>query len=649
LLFSYVGAFLYEGDAPLAERRAAALTVDTTLLAELLGQAELRELLEPEAITAVERRVRWLTDERRLRDAESVADALRVLGPLSDADLLERGGEVGWAEQLAEQRRAVRLRLPPGERWVAVEDLGRLRDALGIPLPPGVSGVFAEAVADPVGDLVSRFARTHGPFDTAEAAADLGLGPAVVSGTLERLAAQGRLVRGAFRPGRVGSEWCDSDVLRQIRRASLALVQRSVEPVPAERLCGFLPQWQEVTRSLRGVDGVLSVLDQLAGRAAPASEWERSILPSRVVDYRPELLDELTASGEVLWYGAGALPRGDGWLGFVPVDRAAALLPDPTPLTDATPAHATLLDLLQDGTALLTRQVEQALEGSGLGGDAVDTGLWDLVWAGMLTNDTLAAVRARVAASGRPTSRRVRPPSGRYPNRPRPGLGGRAVAPRSQTLMPGRWTRLPELRESPTLRGHATAEALLSRHGVVTRGAVAEEGVPGGFAAVYRVLATMEEAGRVRRGYFVEGLGAAQFAAGDAVDRLRTVDDTGAALVLAATDPANPFGAALPWPAASGTHRPGRAVGASVVVDGQGLVLYLERGGRSLLSWVPASDPRAAAAVSAVVEAVRSGRRPAVMLEKVDGEPVHGTAWRDLLVDAGFATTPRGLRLRPPR
>lgn len=215
--------------------------------------------------------------------------------------------------------------------------------------------------------------------------------------------------------------------------------------------------------------------------------------------------------------------------------------------------------------------------------------------------------------------------------------------------MPGRWTRLPELRESPTLRGHATAEALLSRHGVVTRGAVAEEGVPGGFAAVYRVLATMEEAGRVRRGYFVEGLGAAQFAAGDAVDRLRATDETGAALVLAATDPANPFGAALPWPAASGTHRPGRAVGASVVVDGQGLVLYLERGGRSLLSWVPASDPRAAAAVSAVVEAVRSGRRPAVMLEKVDGEPVHGTTWRDFLVDAGFATTPRGLRLRPPR
>jgi ATP-dependent Lhr-like helicase len=528
---------------------------------------------------------------------------------------------------------------------VAVEDLGRLRDAIGIPLPPGVAGAFAEAVADPVGDLVSRFARTHGPFATDEAAAALGLGPAVVSATLERLASAGRVVRGAFRPGRVGSEWCDADVLRQIRRASLALVQRSVEPVPGPRLAAFLPQWQQVTRSLRGVDGVLAVVEQLAGCTAPASEWEQSILPGRVADYRPAMLDELTASGEVLWYGTGSLPRGDGWLGLVPADRASTLLPDPVPLSDPTPAHDALLALVPDGAALLSRQVEESLHDSGFASDAIDAALWDLVWSGLLSNDTLAAVRARVAAAGRlPTSRRPRSVTPRRPSRLRRAGPAASHGP---SLLPGRWSRLPVRRESPTLRGHATADALLARHGIVTRGAVAAEGVPGGFAAVYRVLATMEEAGRARRGYFVEGLGAAQFATGDAVDRLRGEDATAAPWVLAATDPANPFGAALPWPPASGTHRPGRAAGATVVVDGEGVVLFVERGGRSLLTWDDAASNRAAAAGAALVDAVRSHRRPAIMLERVDGEPVHGTAWRDVLVDAGFSTTPRGLRLRP--
>jgi ATP-dependent Lhr-like helicase len=645
LLFSYVGAFLYEGDAPLAERRAAALSVDSALLAELLGQAELRELLDPEAIEAVERRVGWLTEERRLRDAEAVADALRVLGPLSDDELTARGGEREWVEQLVSDRRAVSLRLATGQRWVAVEDLARLRDALGVPLPPGVPGAFAAPVPDPVGDLVSRYARTHGPFTTPDAAAALGLGPAVVAGTLDRLSTTGRLVPGAYRPGGSEPEWCDADVLRQIRRASLAIAQRAVEPVPAERLATFLPAWQQVSgqgisgqRSGSGIDDLYHVLEQLAGATAPASEWERSILPARVPGYRPAWLDELTGSGDVVWFGAGGLPQADGWVGFVPADQLPTLLPSPSEAEEATDAHTALLDLFGDGVALLTRGVHSAM--TGYTSDVVDSALWDLVWAGVLTNDSLAALRVRLGGRGRQTSpRSVGRRQGRRPGRPAAADG-----------VPGRWFRVSEPSASPTLRAHATAQALLGRHGVLTRGAAAAEGVSGGFAAVYRVMAAMEDAGQVQRGYFVEGLGVAQFAGSTAVDRLRNIEDRAAGvLALAATDPANPYGAALPWPAAPDTHRPGRKAGATVVLDDGGLALFVERGGKSLITWCDSADGRAASAVAALVAAVRTGHRPPLHVHQVDGVPVHTSPWRDVLQQGGLLLTPRGLRLRQDR
>ena len=653
LLFSYVGAFLYEGDAPLAERRAAALTVDTGLLAELLGQAELRELLDPEAIDTVERRVSWRTDERRLRDAEAVADALRVLGPLTDGELAARGATDTYVRELEESRRVVRLRVAGTERWVAVEDLSRLRDALGIPLPPGVSGAFADAVADPVGDLVGRFARTHGPFTTAQCAEALALGPAVVQETLNRLSSRGSVVAGAFRPGGSGPEWCDADVLRQIRRASLALAQRSVEPVVAERVASFLPAWQEVTaggsgasRTLSGsagVDRLYHVVDQLAGALAPASEWEQSILPLRVPGYRPEWLDELTASGEVLWYGAGALPGDDGWLGLLPAEQARSLLPDPLPMDDPTEAHATVLDLFSGGVALLTKAVFSALPE--LPRDVVDAALWSLVWSGHLSNDSLAAVRRRNGVT--PTRPRTAVGGGRR----RGGLAraGRGTSPRfAADHVPGRWHLLPIERESATVRAHANAESMLLRHGVITRGVAASEGIPGGYAALYRVLATMEEAGRVRRGYFVEGLGAAQFAGGTAVDELRT-DPTDHCFTLAATDPANPYGAALSWPSARTGHLPGRKASATVVIDPAGLALFVERGGRSMLTWADPAEPRAATAIAALVNEVHAARRPSLHLQKVDGVDVHQSPWRPVLVEAGFLVTPRGLRVRAGR
>ncbi|MGB2839291.1 MAG: DEAD/DEAH box helicase, partial [Actinomycetes bacterium] len=501
LLFSYVGAFLYEGDAPLAERRAAALSVDATLLAELLGQAELRELLDPDAIALVERRVGWLTDERRLRDPEAVADALRVLGPLSDDDLVRRGADPAWASALVNTNRALFLRLPAGERLVAVEDLARLRDAIGIPLPPGISGAFTASVADPVGDLVSRYARTHGPFATNDAAHDLSLGPAVVDTALQRLAASGRVVAGAFRPGETGAEWCDAEVLRQIRRASLALAQQAAEPVASEALATFLPAWQGVNPGGRAgsVDDLYRSIEQLGAVTAPASEWERSILPARLPGYQPVWLDELTGSGDVMWFGAGGLPQRDGWIGFVTADQMSTLLPQPVAIDTPTEAQSAVLDLFGDGVALLTRGVHSALPG--YSSDVVDEALWDLVWTGVLTNDSLASVRTRLGRR-RSRSHRVAPPTSTSTSRRRAlGAGRRShrVPPGEQ--IPGRWFRVATELAAPTLRAHALSEALLSRHGVLTRGSVATENVSGGFAAVYRVMAAMEDAGRVQRGY----------------------------------------------------------------------------------------------------------------------------------------------------
>ena len=656
LLFSYVGAFLYEGDAPLAERRAAALSVDATLLAELLGQAELRELLDPDAIALVERRVGWLTDERRLRDPEAVADALRVLGPLSDDDLVSRGADPAWASALVNTNRALFLRLPAGERLVAVEDLARLRDAIGIPLPPGISGAFTASVADPVGDLVSRFARTHGPFATNDAAHDLSLGPAVVDTALQRLAASGRVVAGAFRPGETGAEWCDAEVLRQIRRASLALAQQAAEPVASEALATFLPAWQGVNPGGRAgsVDDLYRSIEQLGAVTAPASEWERSILPARLPGYQPVWLDELTGSGDVMWFGAGGLPQRDGWIGFVTADQMSTLLPQPVAIDTPTEAQSAVLDLFGDGVALLTRGVHSALPG--YSSDVVDEALWDLVWTGVLTNDSLASVRTRLGRR-RSRSHRVAPPTSTSTSRRRAlGAGRRShrVPPGEQ--IPGRWFRVATELAAPTLRAHALSEALLSRHGVLTRGSVATENVSGGFAAVYRVMAAMEDAGRVQRGYFVEGLGAAQFAGSAAVDQIRRSATAGepsgaisAAIVLAATDPANPYGAALAWPASADAHRPGRKAGATVVLDDRGLALFVERGGRSLLTWSEAESPRAAAAADALARAVRTGRRPPLHVQRVDGTAISSSAWRHHLQEAGFLLTPRGLRLRPDR
>ncbi|MGM0931354.1 MAG: DNA glycosylase AlkZ-like family protein [Actinomycetota bacterium] len=730
LLFGYVASFLYEGDSPLAERRAAALSLDPGLLNDLLGRAELRELLDEGIIAQTEQELQRLTEDRKVKGAEGIADLLRLLGPLTTAEIAARvqspdavdGSLLGAGAppsttgdseavvappsttdvepllaELARANRALKVGVAGVERWAAVEDAARLRDALGVPLPVGVPLAFIEPVADPLGDLVSRYARTHGPFTASECARRLGLGPAVVHTALQRLLKDGRVVEGEFRPGGapnaddggapVGgdraptgtpdqrqTEWCDVEVLRKIRRRSLAALRREVEPVDPATYGRFLPAWQNVGAKLRGLDGVVTVVDQLSGVPIPASAWEPLILGSRVSDYAPAMLDELTATGEILIAGAGSMPGNDGWISLHLADTAPLTL---NPQSDFEPSvlQYELLSALSGaggyGGAYFFRQLSDVLAASGTqpGDDAVVNALWDLLWAGRITNDTFAPVRTLLAGGTTAHRQRNAPPRVRSARLGRigrmHGLSGAGLRPgtgaagsgagRPRTAPPnaaGRWSLLPAPEADPTVRAHATAELLLDRYGVVTRGSVAAESVPGGFGLMYKVLGKLEETGRCRRGYFIEHLGAAQFAVSPTVDRLRSFsrdaqlgEQPPSAVALAATDPANPYGAALAWPAQESGHRPGRKAGALVVlVDGE-LALYSERGGKTLLAFTE-DEELLAMCGRALVQVIRRGAADKMAVEKVNGGPILDTPLARALMDAGFYSTPRGLRFR---
>jgi ATP-dependent helicase Lhr and Lhr-like helicase len=675
LLFGYVGAFMYEGDTPLAERRAAALSLDSTLLAQLLGRVELRELLDPEVIAATGRQLQHLSDDRLARDAEAVADLLRLLGPLTADEVTARasvadGTDIrGWLEGLRASRRALTVSFAGRSWWVAIEDIGRLRDGVGAAVPLGVPATFTEEVADPLGELLGRYARTHTPFTTAEAAARFGLGLRVTADVLGRLADAGtsgaRLVRGDFvaagelSSGTGGEQWCDADVLRILRRRSLAALRAQVEPVSTAAYARFLPAWHRVGGAANGLDGLVSVIDQLAGVRMPASALEPLVLAPRMADYSPAMLDELLASGEITWSGAGSISGSDGWIALHVADSASLTLTAPAEI-ELTDTHRAILDTLAGGGAYFFRQ----LAAHGHTESELKSALWELIWAGWVTGDTFAPVRAVLGGTG---SRKRSTPAHRAHRPPR--LSRYSVAnPQHRSTdatVGGRWSALPAPEPDSTLRAHYQAELLLNRHGVLTKGAVAAEGVPGGFATLYKVLSTFEEAGRCQRGYFVESLGGAQFAVASTVDRLRSYLDgvdperpEYRALVLAAADPANPYGAALPWPTSTGENpgpgaRPGRKAGALVVlVDGE-LAWFLERGGRSLLTFTndPAADH---AAATALADLVAARRVTSILIERVDGVPAlqprggpspEADALAGLL-EAGFVRTPRGLRLR---
>jgi len=662
LLFGYVGAFMYEGDSPLAERRAAALSLDSTLLAELLGRVELRELLDPQVIAATGRQLQHLSEDRAARDAEAVADLLRLLGPLTEEEVAARAGGAavgGWLEGLLAARRALTVSFAGRTWWVAVEDIGRLRDGLGVAVPLGVPAAFTAEVADPLGELLGRHARTHTPFTTAEAAARFGLGPRVTADVLGRLAADGRLVRGEFvaePDAAAGEQWCDADVLRILRRRSLAALRAQVEPVSTAAYGRFLPAWHHVSSPQSGLDGLMSVIDQLAGVRIPASAMEPLVLAPRVRDYSPALLDELLATGEVTWSGAASISASDGWVALHVSDSAPLTLAGPADI-DCTDAHRAILDTLAGGGGYFFRQ----LVAQQIGEAELKSALWELIWAGRVTGDTFAPIRALLGGAG---ARKRSAPAHRSHRPPRLSRYSVAHAQSRSTdpSVAGRWSALPAPEPDSTLRAHYQAELLLSRHGVVTRGAVAAEGVPGGFATLYKVLSGFEDAGRCQRGYFIESLGGAQFAVASTVDRLRGFSDSVdpqrpdyRAVVLAAADPANPYGAALPWPAAGEgvgpAARPGRKAGALVVLVDGALAWFLERGGRSMLTFT--DDPAAHhAAGLALAELVAARRVASVLVERIDGTPALQPCpdgpgpVAEALSEAGFARTPRGLRLR---
>ena len=625
LAFAYVANFLYDGDAPLAERRAQALTLDREMLADLLGAEELRELVDPGALAALEDQLQCLDERYWARSADEASDLLRRLGDLTREELRARS-TADFADSLLRDRRAVELRIGGEPRLIAAEDAGRYRDALGAQPPPGLPDVFLLPVEDPLGTLLGRWARTHGPFLTAEPAARFALPVGVVEALLAARADRGVLLRGEFRPEGREREWCDPEVLRSLRQRSLAALRKEVEPVEAPVLARFLPEWQGVGSDARGVDRLVEVVRQLQGVSIPASVLERDVLSARVSDWSPRLLDELAAAGEVAWVGAGPLGRDDGKVLLFLRGQAAAL----RPVTGggagdrpSDPEHDRIREVLARRGACFFRELAGADDKASL------TALWDLVWAGEVTNDSFAALRAFVAG-GSASSRR----SGRANKRPRPGSLTVLGPPKAQ----GRWAlveaELPLGDVTPTERSYALAAALLDRHGVLTREAVRGEGHGGGFAAVYPVLRTMEESGRARRGYFVAGLGGAQFALPGAVDRLRARREaTGEVLVLAATDPANAYGVSLSWPVPG----PRRVAGAYVVlVDGLAS-LYVEKGAKSLVALRPFDGTWEDAAVGALDGLVASGRVRRLAVERYDD------ALAPVLRAAGFVPSPRGL------
>jgi ATP-dependent helicase Lhr and Lhr-like helicase len=717
LAFGYIANFMYDGDAPLAERRAAALALDRDMLAELLGAEELRELLDARALAAVEDELQCLDPRRHARTTEAVHDLLRKLGDLSSIELSARceGGlefSEPTVERLIKERRVIRIRVAGEDRYAAAEDAGRYREAVGAHVPPGLPNAFLEWTAGnpadpadplgPLGSLLVRYARTHGPFTTADVAARFGVDAAIVESCLLRRGDNGAVLHGEFRPNGSGKEWCDADVLRSLRQRSLAVLRKEIEPTATDALARFLPDWHGVGSAVigGGVDRLYEVIGQLQGYALPASTLERDIFPARLPRYTPRLFDELLTSGEIVWLGAGPLGRDDGKVRLYLRDQAALLVAKPLELGDAArpsdEEHERLRSLLSDRGACFFRELQ------GRNDMVTIDALWDLVWAGEVTNDSFNAVRAMIPnrkGGGRTTTAT----STRRAGRPRlsslsalgppkvqgrwslvtrelgldlghlrsardldsehtevvelhDAVGNASVGKSQSNVMIREAKRADELskkqrmaaaRIDNTQRLHATAVTLLERHGVLTREAIKGEGILGGFAGLYPVLKMLEEGGRVRRGYFVAGMGGAQFAVPGAVDRLRALREPPSEpeiVILAAVDPANAYGHALPWP----VKGPQRAAGAYVLlVDGLPS-LYLEKGGKGAVALRPFDDTWEAPVIKALANMVgteddsyrsanRSIRFNRLILENVPDELV------PLLKANGFVPTPKGL------
>ncbi|MDX2023711.1 MAG: DEAD/DEAH box helicase [Deltaproteobacteria bacterium] len=627
VLFRYVANFLYDGDAPLAERRAQTLAIDQSQLRELLGEPELRELLDADSLTQTELELQHLAEGRKITSADGLHDLLIRLGDLNASELRARSSvDVSpWLAELQKQRRIIEVTVAAQPRFIAVEDASRYRDALGTPLPPGLADRYLQSVDDPVADLVLRFARTHGPFTAQDLSSRYGLGVAVATLTLKRLAERGRVLEGEFRPTGTQREWCEQDVLRTIRRRSLAKLRKEAEPVDPPALARLYASWQGVTRKRRGLDALLEVIESLQGTPMAASIFEQDILAARLIDYRPSDLDTLSAAGEIVWVGVEPLGNNDGRIALYLTDHLPALS-QPQAAEDAP-----LLTHLRARGASFFSDMQYEL--GGFPGKLVDV-LWDLVWKGLVTNDTFHSLRAFTKP--------------KLPQRTAPRFRSRRVAAPSTE---GRWSLVPRTQVTDTQRCKALAQQLLARYGLVTREGAAAENLVGGFSAIYPVLKAMEEAGKVRRGYFVTGLGALQFATGGAIDLLRVLKDEPEkpeTLILAATDPANPYGAVLPWP--SSMFSLSRSVGAHVILVNGVMTCYVPRGEKQLYVFLPEDDPQRTVAAREVANTlaalVKQGHRRALLIALVNDESVGRSPLAPFLAQAGFVPTAVGYQIR---
>jgi ATP-dependent Lhr-like helicase len=639
LVFAYVAAYLYEQDAPLAERRAQALTLDRGLLAELIGQAELRELIDPGVLATLEAELQHLDPERLARDPDELHDLLRRLGDLTEAEVVARcngaAPVAAWLELLHDQRRALPVPLCGETRWISAEDAGIYRDALGLVPPGGLPVAFLQAVADPLGHLLRRFARTHGPFPTREPAARLGLRPAQVEPALRLLEAEGVLVRGEIRPLGSEPEWCDAEVLRRLRRRTLAALRRAVAPVDAATLGRFLPAWHGIGQGQLGPerrpDRLMEAIAQLEGLTVPWSQLDRVLLPARVPGYRAEDLDLLAATGRVVWIGRGAAGPKDGRVALFRREAVADLIDPPGEAPDGT-LHRALLEHLGRRGACFLMELAQAAETvePAVRRDDFEAALWDLVWAGRITNDTFAPLRALAKGVTRSGTRRAGDIAG------------------------GRWSLVADLgsQAEDTTRLLARARMLLERYGIVSREAAQAEALPGGFGPLYRVLKEMEAGGRVRRGWFCEGLSGAQFALAGALDRLRATRQDEApldgfpadqVLTLAALDPANPYGALVPWPATAGGAAPRRAAGAWLVLVAGRPVLYVAAGGRQVLTFPGSCTDQGGELALALTALHRLPHRRRLAIRELDGIAAPGSPLREAVEAAGFVLDEQAL------
>ena len=682
LLFGYVANYIYDGDAPLPERRAQALTIDQAQLRELLGDVDLRELLDATALGEVESQLQALEEGYRARSVDGLHDLLRRLGDLSQEEIegrsVPRCGIAKSISALVRARRAVAVRICGEVRYIAVEDASRYRDALGIPLPSGIPEAFLEPVPDAAADLVRRYARTHGPFTTDAVVARFGVSRAQAETHLIRLVTAGKLLEGEFRPGGIHREWCDAEVLRMVRRRSLAKLRHEVEPVGTQALGRLITNWQGVVTPRRGLDALLDTIESLQGAALPASIVETEILPSRIQNYTPADLDTLMAAGEVIWCGVEPLGERDGRIALFLADHLPQLwgfgVGDPGGRSAETtletrnpnpesriPSSGTVIrpeeelperasriaDFLRRNGASFFAAIHQAA-GAGFPGET-NKALWDLVWRRLVTNDAFGALRAFTARGSSRIRRRAVNPAlpGSFRSR-------RMASPSSQ----GRWSLIESrIMASPsvTAKSAALTQQLLNRYGLITREAAAAENIPGGFGAIYPVLKAMEESGRVRRGYFVAGVGATQFALPAALDLLRSLrepPETPEVVHLAAADPANPYGTILKWPPADSSQSPlARVLGGKVIlVDGM-LAAYWRKGNPQISVFLPDEEPNRSRVARALAAALREvalrGRQLAtpgdhhgrgLLIGQIGLTPVMSHPLAPFLLEAGFVS-----------